>query len=70
MVALGLPRSAQRLVVVPAGGILVAHQHLYHRGTAAADGAKFRPVRAARGLKRMRVLPRGGRSCRRRAGCC
>jgi hypothetical protein len=41
---IGLPRSAQRLVTVPPGAILIAHEHLFHRGTASSPGSLFRPA--------------------------
>ena len=41
---IGLPRDSQRIVAVPRGAILVAHEHLFHRGTASSPGASFRPA--------------------------
>eukprot|EP01048_Picozoa_sp_COSAG05_P012685 COSAG05_NODE_1291_length_5263_cov_29.410147_2_plen_663_part_00 len=44
LVAIGMPRSAQVLVTVPPGAVLICHEHLYHRGTPAQVGATFRPA--------------------------
>lgn len=42
--AIGLPRDSQRIISVPPGSILVAHEHLFHRGTASSQGSRFRPA--------------------------
>lgn len=42
--AIGLPPDSQRIITVAPGAILVAHEHLFHRGTASCPGAQYRPA--------------------------
>ena len=64
---IGLPRDSQRIVAVPRGAILVAHEHLFHRGTASSPGAAFRPAfkMGARRVSEPRLLRDARRSAQR-----